>query len=92
MREVEIKLDPNFINVVGSLYGEHLTRALGYLSMWAIPTGESHGDTSGRYTGKVKIYGDRNGDLHAIYHNSKGEATYNIGAVLHDDGHYSTHS
>ncbi len=93
MREVTFSFDQNFLTAIGgNMHCPNLARTLGYLALWAMPAGDTHGDTSGRYSGRVKIYGDRCGDLHAIYHNAKGEATYNIGGVRRDDGTYSTHS
>jgi hypothetical protein len=93
MRTVEITLDNEFMDAVdGNPYHKNVAQAIGYLSCWAMPTGESHGDTSGRYCGKVRIYGGRGGELAATYHNAKGEPTYHIGAVRHADGSYSFHS
>lgn len=82
-RTVEIILDENFTNMAGKALSGQVFHAIGYLSMWAI---------GGKNYTKVRIVGDRHGDIDAVYMNDAGDRTYTIGAVLRDNGEYTFHS
>lgn len=60
-------------------------KALGYLSQWAM-----HNDNPRNASASV-VMAD-NGDMHAVYRDSEGNITYEIGAVMRDGGTYSFHS
>jgi len=78
-RTVEISLNEEFYNVVGDTH--HANNCIGVLSMWAI--------ISERYSGRLTIYGDKEGQLHATYRNQKGEVTYTMYCQRRADGAYT---
>lgn len=82
-RTVEIMLSEEFGTASGKAKRWEVSAAIGYLSQWGIG--------SDRYF-KVRICGDSEGNLDAVYMNEAGEMTYQIGAILRDDGTYSFHS
>jgi hypothetical protein len=86
---VEISLSEDFLDAVGGNLrtNKNIDQAIGYLATWAIP---QIGST--RYSGKVTIYGDKEGNLNASYRDNKGEIIYSMAAIRNDDGTYSTHS
>lgn len=82
-RTVEIHLTEEFTNIVANTQ-HHANNCIGYLSMWAIH--------SERYSGKLTIYGDKDGCLNATYRNKAGDVTYSMYGLRREDGTYSTHS
>lgn len=84
-RTIEITLDPEFMGVTANDLPRHIRAALGYLSYWAI-------DGIGTYSGKVTVLGDREGNLHANYHNLDGKFTYHLFGLRGEDGSYTFHS
>lgn len=86
MRTVELKLSEEFLkelsdNGVGAV-DKRLCDAIGYLSMWGL---------NGRAV-KVVIYGDRRGEMTAVYSTAGGSDVFVIGAVPDDNWNYSFHS
>ena len=84
-RTVEMRFHEEFETTAAEKMKE-VNAAIGYLSMWAVTSPE-------RYAGKVGIYGDQRGDLHASYRDKDtGEITYTIFAQRGENGSYSFHS
>lgn len=85
-RTVEIALSDEFLlkTQENDVQTRTVSEAVGYLSTWAL-------NGMGNYAGKLSIYGDKNGDLHATYRNKEGSVTYNIFGQLNEK-EYSFHS
>jgi hypothetical protein len=81
-RDIVLQFDEEF-PVPNGAQDTLLTAAVGYLCMWAV-----HND---RYC-RLRLYGDRRGDLHARYTNKDGVETYVIFGHRQEDGNYSFHS
>lgn len=85
VREVTMKFQEGF-NEIAINTIEQVHKAIGYLITWAVNS------DSERYKGKMTLFGDDNGDLHAAYHNQQGEVTYTIFGQRDEQGHYTFHS
>jgi len=58
--------------------------AIGYLATWGL--------ASERFSGKMTLYGDTNGNWHATYRDKQDNVTYNIFGQRNEDGTYGFHS
>jgi hypothetical protein len=87
MRTVAIRLSEGFIDTMEAKGNrQEVNKVIGYLTTWAIG--------SERYT-HCNLYGHDNGCIDAIYHSgdkTDGQPVYAMGAIVADDGTYSTHS
>lgn len=81
-RSIQMHFGEGFTDAIGD-HMKSAEAAIGYLCRWAIH--------SPRYS-KVLIYGDKCGNIHATYRNETGDITYDMSAIRHEDGTYSTHS
>lgn len=86
MRIIELLLSDDYFKIlsengVGPIDKRH-TDAIGYLSMWGF---------GGRAV-KVRIVGDRHGELTAGYFDKDGKHVMTIGGVPDDNWVYSFHS
>lgn len=85
MRKVTIHLDSEFFDAVetAKVPRQSWHAAVGYLACWSVG--------SERYK-DVTIYGNYDGSISATYRDTKGDITFEIGAVLGTDKTYSFHS
>lgn len=85
-RTVELAFSEEFVDVLSkagvSLIDKRVSDALGYLSAWGV----------GGRAAKVRIVGDRRGELTAVYMDPKGDHVFTIGTVPDDSWTFSFHS
>lgn len=85
-RTIELSIPQAFIDALSeediSTVDPRVCAAVGFLVMWAV---------GGPLT-KVRVHGDRTGELTANYADDKGERQYVIGAIPRADWTYSFHS
>lgn len=87
-RTIELTIRDGFSDAVGGIMHGPASGAIGYLSAWSM------GNTRIKL---VKIHGDSEGNLWALYLGSDGKLVYEIGGIMHKndtDGSitYSFHS
>lgn len=82
-RTVAVSLSQDFLSVTAE-NGKDVSEAIGYLTTWAIG--------SERHSGRVSLYGDRLGNLHANYRNANDDVSYELYGQRGEDGSYSFHS
>lgn len=75
-RTIEVLLRDGFEDSAGGSISRPVSEAIGYLAMWSL------GNTRIKL---VKIAGDRDGNLDAIYLGTGGVIVYEIGGVIHRD-------
>lgn len=85
-RTVDLLVSEEFVDVLSkaglSLIDKRVADAVGFLSNWGL---------GGRFA-KVRICGDRRGELTAVYMPPDGSTGYVIGAVPDENWNYSFHS
>lgn len=81
-RTIELRLLEGFTDSA-PLTDPNVERAIGYLATWAVG--------GGRFK-TVRIGGDKDGNLDALYLKDDGSLGYEIGAIRREDGTYSFHS
>lgn len=82
VRQLDLGYSDKFDDVVEG--NPQVFSTIGILARW--------GMGAERFSGKVTIYGDHQGNINATYRDKDGNVTYNIFAQLQDDGSYTTHS
>lgn len=83
-RDIKYAEHDDFQDATSDLPEAVRVAAIGYLATWGL--------NSDRYY-RVAIYGNHDGEMTANYYDVSGAMTYQIGAVLNNDGtDYSFHS
>lgn len=82
-RELKITFDENFRDAIGNNLDKEVCNAIGYLSTWAI-----HSESKYR----TNIYGDKDGNISAVYFDKAGNVRFSIFGQRSETGTYSFHS
>lgn len=82
-REITLAKHEGFDDAVAA-NTNHVHAAIGYLATWGL--------ASERFSGKMTLYGDKDGNWHATYRDKQDNVTYNIFGQRNEDGTYGFHS